>query len=83
MVDEEHIDKTPGLFTKCRECGHTKTLHILGDAKGGFLVGYCNFIIKNVGFCQCKEYLPQDNLDYIELLAKRKGIIPEDETDKC
>jgi len=45
------------------------------------LVGACNAMVKGLGFCFCKEYLPPDNLDYIELLAKRKGIIPEDEEE--
>lgn len=25
--------------------------------------------------CQCQEYIPSDNLDYIEWLADKKGLI--------
>lgn len=75
-------------YEQCRTCEHHKYMHLL-DMPTGFTfekqklvsgtLGECQQILDGKGFCPCLEFLPSDNLDYIELLAKKKGIISEDE----
>jgi hypothetical protein len=89
----EHKDKYEKpwgvwAYEQCRECTHFKYMHLL-DMPTGFTfatgiekpfgtIGQCQQIVAGGGFCFCSEFMPPDNLDYIELLAKKKGIIPED-----
>jgi hypothetical protein len=87
MVDEnEHEDKINKpweiwAYEKCRECQHDRYMHLVqwnstntsyADELRATL-GNCNALVMGV-FCQCKEFLPPDNLDYIELLAKKRGL---------
>lgn len=88
MVPEnEHKEKfnkpwSIWAYEKCRECQHGKIMHMAeGLKEQSAVVAQCNEIVRQGGFCSCPEYLPPDNLDYIELLAKRKGLIPEDENN--
>lgn len=83
----EHKDKynkpwAVWAFEKCRECQHPRFMHIADipthDNFNTAIVSNCNDVSKGMGFCPCEEFMPTDNLDYIEFLAKRKGIIPED-----
>jgi hypothetical protein len=87
--DSEHFEKQHKEFSKwiddlCRECHHKRLFHLgSAAAKKGekYLHGNCNMILKMGGFCSCLEWMPKDNLDYIELLAKRKGLIPDEENE--
>lgn len=76
---EEKVDKdTLWVFKRCRNCQHPLVAHLGGlpnDSK--VLVGQCNYV--ESGFCMCQEYMPPDNLDYIELLAKRRGLIKDED----
>lgn len=80
----EHKEKTKDLPWEvwankhCRECKHELYLHILETSDKFQVVGACNAVVPGFRFCTCSEYLPPDNLDYIELLAQRKGIIKEE-----
>lgn len=67
------------LFLKrCRTCQHPKYIHLLEQTDTHYILGACNEVVQG-GFCNCNEWEPPDNLDYIELLAKKKGLISEDE----
>lgn len=55
-------------FKKCRFCSH---VHISGQT-GCIEQDACNNIIF-VSTCQCQEYVPQDNLEYLEYLYNKKG----------
>jgi predicted nucleic acid-binding Zn finger protein len=85
MEHEENIaNHVSWLYKKCRTCSHDLLYHLLetGRSLDNILVGQCNYFINMQGFCNCSEFMSLDNLDYIELLAKRKGLIPEKKEDK-
>ena len=83
MEPNEHEENTvlnsDTLDRKCRTCQHPLLYHYVGQNKSTKkpIVGSCNKVQK--GFCECTEFMPKDNLDYIELLAKRKGLIPDED----
>jgi hypothetical protein len=54
---------------RCRKCQHGHYNHIKSR---------CLAVIgpeENLRICNCKEFVPSDNLDYIEWLAKKRGLI--------
>lgn len=58
----------------CRECGHFRFLHTdTTGSKGKVFSQMC--APQTDGGCDCKEYVPEDNLGYIEYLAKQKGLV--------
>jgi hypothetical protein len=73
-------------YDKCRECKHDRYFHLLEYGANGYkdelraTMGNCNYILSDRGFCNCGEWVPPDNLDYIELLAKRRGLISDEES---
>jgi hypothetical protein len=94
MEPSEHLEKQNKEFSRwiedtCRTCKHRRLFH-LWDSDGsvktpplggkGYVHGNCNFATVD-GFCKCSEWMSPDNLEYIELLAKRKGLISEEEKD--
>jgi len=89
MEPNEHLEKRNKEFGKwiedeCRECKHKRLFHLFnesGTSGEKYVHSNCNFVLAMGGFCACQEWMSNDNLDYIELLAKRKGLIP-DEKDK-
>jgi len=67
---EKIIDRIAHLSKKCKKCTHVRLSHLEGRCiaanatDGEYLL-----------MCKCKEFVPSDNLDYIEWLAKKKGLI--------
>jgi len=55
---------------KCRECNHMKMSH-------SYLGKKCNELLRTESpfLCNCQEFVPSDNLDYVEWLAKKKGLV--------
>ena len=84
MEHKEKYNKPWALwaFERCRECNHFKYLHIAEpptlNNDNYSVLSNCSNIYTGGGFCSCQEWQSPDNLTYIEDLAKRKGIIPED-----
>jgi len=75
-------------YEQCRDCSHSRYLHLIDVPENStwekgqkYNLGNCNKLVPDFGFCPCKEWMSPDNLEYIELLAKRKGLI-KDEEDK-
>jgi len=57
----------PRSFDKCRTCQHSFISHTTADHKPCA----CQFLV--YGSCRCVEFLPQDNLEFLEYkYAKRK-----------
>jgi len=52
-------------FKKCRECNHG---HIEGQSGCMDSIGFMVTFAK----CNCKEYVPSDNLEYLEYLYNKK-----------
>jgi hypothetical protein len=52
----------------CRTCKHERFGHYAGK---------CGAVRRWDGkcACKCKEFVPPDNLDYMEWLAKKRGLI--------
>jgi hypothetical protein len=57
------------LSEHCRECKHTRLGHTTGTCIA--VEGTTEQMIP----CGCEEFVPEDNLDYIEWLAKKRGLI--------
>lgn len=62
----------------CRECGHFRFLHEFKGIgthveKGFAFTQACD--PQNDHGCNCKEFMPEDNLDYIEWLAKKRNLV--------
>jgi len=83
----EHLEKRNKDFSRwiedvCRDCKHKRLFHLFNESDitdKKYLHSNCNFVLEVGGFCMCLEYMPSDNLDYIEILAKKKGLIPDEE----
>jgi len=57
------------MIKRCRKCNHA---HTESETMG------CYDIFNNsIAFvpCQCKEYVPTDNLEYLEYLSKKKEAL--------
>lgn len=52
---------------RCGECNHPRFVHFNDKCMATFN----NTLI----LCGCIEFVPLDNLDYVEWLAKKKGLI--------
>lgn len=71
MKDEEQFDRFYQSLNKCRTCSHVRMTHsgiekccldVTLTVKGKPLL------------CLCKEYIPQENLEYLEYkYGKKKG----------
>jgi hypothetical protein len=89
MEPNEHLErrnKEPAkwMADKCRTCEHARYYHLVdysGNNDRKYIHAECNFLMEEGGFCSCLEWMPKDNLDYIELIAKRKGLIPDNEDE--
>lgn len=57
----------------CRDCGHFKFLHVPGFKGALGFDQHCD--PQNDHGCDCFEYIPEDNLDYIEWLAQKRGLV--------
>jgi hypothetical protein len=57
---------------KCFKCKHPRYEHGIGHNGGSCAV---RINIKFFNRCSCKEFVPSDNLDYIEYLAKKRGLL--------
>jgi hypothetical protein len=87
MGPNEHLEKRNKEFGKwvedvCRECKHKRLFHLYNQEdrfRGKYVHSNCNFLLEVGGFCSCNEWQSPDNLEYIELLAKRKGLIPDED----
>jgi len=55
------------IIKRCRECKHA---HAQEGARGCYDV--CDASIAFVVNCHCKEHVPEDNLEYLEYLIKKK-----------
>jgi hypothetical protein len=77
LFDNEEMVRFQKALTPCRNCNHPKMTHsFLGMFKG---IGKCvdAKVTANGTYnqCYCKEFLPKDNLEYLEYKydKKRKG----------
>jgi hypothetical protein len=59
--------RNPRSFEKCRACRHSFISHT--DLKN--LPDVCLFILE--GGCKCKEFLPEDNLEFLEYKAQKRN----------
>jgi hypothetical protein len=73
MVDEkltkQIIDRIVDFSKYCRKCKHVRLSHLKGTC-----LAICGTTEEFV-LCGCEEFVPEDNLDYIEWLAKKRGLI--------
>ena len=62
-----HRIKNPKNFEKCRTCNHSYISHtdIVHNPS------ICQYIVN--GTCGCMEYLPQDNLEFLEYECVKRG----------
>jgi hypothetical protein len=67
------IETIVKLSKTCRECSHQRYAH-LSDEKC-IDVGRVNEDRSVWYTCTCEGFVPEDNLDYIEWLAKKRGLI--------
>lgn len=58
-------------FSKhCRKCKHVRLSHVESS--------HCIAALgttEQLSLCKCKEFVPEDNLDYIEWLAKKRNLV--------
>lgn len=66
----EHIKK---LEQKCKKCTHQRFTHLTGVCLDVVLIKKLDE--KSYKGCKCKEFIPSDNLEYVEYLAKKRKLI--------
>jgi len=59
----------------CRECSHFKFLHRFNNDDPGLWRSGQNCDPQNDHGCDCEEFVPEDNLDYVEWLAEKRGLL--------
>ena len=64
------IDKIIEFSKHCRKCKHIRLSHMEGSRCIS-----ANGTTEQLIPCTCTEWLPEDNLDYIEWLARKRGFI--------
>lgn len=64
------IDRIIKFSKHCRKCKHMRLSHI----ESGRCIA-ANGNTEQLTSCGCKEFMPEDNLDYIEWLAKKRKLI--------
>jgi hypothetical protein len=73
MTDRERTKRVMENIRKasehCRKCKHERFVHL--DGKKCSL----QLLRKDWASCTCKEFVPPGNLDFVEYLAKKKGLI--------
>ena len=75
MSDYERSQKIIDRIIKfSKHCGRCKHMH-LSHIEGGHCIAANGTNGEQLVMCKCKEYIPEDNLDFIEWLAQKKGII--------
>jgi hypothetical protein len=71
--------REPGWMKKiCRTCEHNQYWHETAESSSGTAGGWCaetrcGAHINNLPYCT--EFVPSDNLDYIEWLAEKRGLL--------
>lgn len=58
--------RNPRSFDKCRSCKHSYISHT-GIA---YKPSTCQYMVN--GNCKCPEFLPEDNLEFLEYKVSRK-----------
>ena len=58
--------RNPKSFDKCRSCQHSYLSHTDLNSQNCL----CQYVVD--GACQCPEYLPEDNLEFLEYKYGRK-----------
>lgn len=70
IVDYKKADKVIEAIRRacqcCRTCNHERMLHL--DTG-------CIYVTKLWERCNCKEFVPLDNLDYVEWLVKKRKLV--------
>lgn len=61
--------RNPRSFEKCRSCGHYYISHTDYNHKSSF----CHSVVNKE--CQCKEWLPTNNLEFLEWKYDRQLAI--------
>jgi hypothetical protein len=68
-------------FSKCGNCDHNQVSHTNWSSGAKNLVWVKRCKVTHDGFtilphqCQCKQWVPKDNLDRIEYLAEQRGLL--------
>ena len=65
----EIIKRIKDFSKSCRKCKHIRLSHLRGKC-----IATCGTTEK-MDICKCKEFVPEDNLDYVEYLAEKRGLI--------
>lgn len=65
------VDRIIEFSKHCGDCHHTHLSHV----EGSRCIASYGTDGEHLLMCGCEEYIPEDNLDYIEWLAKKKGIL--------
>jgi hypothetical protein len=69
LFDDPTMEALREFSKHCRKCKHIRLSHAAGKCIA--TIG----TIEKMHRCGCKEFVPDDNLDYVEWLAKKKGLV--------
>lgn len=70
--DREEVDRLLNALTPCRKCEHLKIAHSFMLPNKGKCV---DATVKSDGehkICNCKMFVPKDNLEFLEWVAENK-----------
>ena len=73
------MDYKQEISPSCRTCEHSKDFHYPGLGKPRVPPLPCRYgaASRNLTIsCMCKEYLPEDNLEYLEYMHEKETTLP-------
>ena len=70
--DKKFVEALLRMSKPCRNCGHQRYSHAL-DAKC-IDAATSHRLDEDIYMCSCYEFIPLDNLDYIEYQAEKRGL---------
>jgi len=71
--DKEVVERLTQALSQCRTCTHVMMTHSFTKHHGGRCI---DAIVKVTGehkICNCKLFIPKDNLEFLEWMAKNKS----------
>lgn len=73
VIDEEEGLRFQKALARCRNCNHIKMIHSFLNCNKSNCIDYKVDVAGKSKRCKCKEYLPKDNLEFLEYKLDEKG----------
>jgi len=70
--DSEEVRRFERALSMCRKCGHMMIAHSFVKPNNGKCVDASIKVTGEYKCCNCKRFIPKDNLEFLEWVAENK-----------